>query len=195
MRTAARHANTRHDTWHVNTWHGVRGGNSRGGDGVLLGHSMHRRKKPTPWQPRFYAYFLPRAVSGRDRCKRSEEPRARGRQCVQRHLTLGNHSGFRRLRNAIWPKYGRDSDRSGSNSSYAICCIAAKWITKRTLRRDHQARSTFQGFRWWGRKDSNLRSHEAADLQSAPFATRDTPPFQGPSRVLSAAYWRTSARR
>ena len=30
--------------------------------------------------------------------------------------------------------------------------------------------------RWWGRKDSNLRSHKAADLQSAPFATRDTPP-------------------
>ena len=29
-----------------------------------------------------------------------------------------------------------------------------------------------------GRQDSNLRSHEAADLQSAPFATRDTPPFQ-----------------
>lgn len=34
-----------------------------------------------------------------------------------------------------------------------------------------------QGEAWWGRKDSNLRSHEAADLQSAPFATRDTPPF------------------
>src|SRR5579863_867814 len=31
---------------------------------------------------------------------------------------------------------------------------------------------------WWGRKDSNLRSHEAADLQSAPFATRDTPPLR-----------------
>src|SRR3954454_9673620 len=29
---------------------------------------------------------------------------------------------------------------------------------------------------WWGMQDSNLRSHEAADLQSAPFATRDTPP-------------------
>ena len=29
---------------------------------------------------------------------------------------------------------------------------------------------------WWGRKDSNLRSHTAADLQSAPFATRDTSP-------------------
>ena len=29
---------------------------------------------------------------------------------------------------------------------------------------------------WWGRKDSNLRSHKTADLQSAPFATRDTPP-------------------
>src|SRR5665213_1071427 len=30
---------------------------------------------------------------------------------------------------------------------------------------------------WWGKKDSNLRSHKTADLQSAPFATRDTPPF------------------
>src|SRR3981189_798569 len=29
---------------------------------------------------------------------------------------------------------------------------------------------------WWGKKDSNLRSHKTADLQSAPFATRDTPP-------------------
>ena len=35
---------------------------------------------------------------------------------------------------------------------------------------------------WWGRKDSNLRSHKTADLQSAPFATRDTPPLQ-PSRA------------
>src|SRR3569623_1858939 len=31
--------------------------------------------------------------------------------------------------------------------------------------------------RWWGKKDSNLRSHTAAELQSAPFATRDTPPL------------------
>src|ERR1043165_578547 len=30
----------------------------------------------------------------------------------------------------------------------------------------------------WGRQDSNLRSHKTADLQSAPFATRDTPPSQ-----------------
>jgi hypothetical protein len=38
---------------------------------------------------------------------------------------------------------------------------------------------------WWGRQDSNLRSHEAADLQSAPFATRDTPPLDGsPIRPL-----------
>jgi hypothetical protein len=36
---------------------------------------------------------------------------------------------------------------------------------------------------WWGRKDSNLRSHEAADLQSAPFATRDTSPSQIPSQT------------
>ncbi len=33
---------------------------------------------------------------------------------------------------------------------------------------------------WWGKKDSNLRSHKTADLQSAPFATRDTPPSQNP---------------
>jgi hypothetical protein len=34
-----------------------------------------------------------------------------------------------------------------------------------------------QGEAWWGKKDSNLRSHKTADLQSAPFATRDTPPL------------------
>ena len=39
------------------------------------------------------------------------------------------------------------------------------------------AREASEG--WWGRQDSNLRSHEAADLQSAPFATRDTPPLDG----------------
>src|SRR5882724_13269796 len=33
------------------------------------------------------------------------------------------------------------------------------------------------GEAWWGKKDSNLRSHKTADLQSAPFATRDTPPL------------------
>jgi hypothetical protein len=42
---------------------------------------------------------------------------------------------------------------------------------------------------WWGKKDSNLRSHTAADLQSAPFATRDTPPLNvvGPSRTRNRA--------
>src|SRR5258706_14925593 len=34
------------------------------------------------------------------------------------------------------------------------------------------------GEAWWGRKDSNLRSHKTTDLQSAPFATRDTSPQQ-----------------
>lgn len=38
------------------------------------------------------------------------------------------------------------------------------------------AREASEG--WWGRQDSNLRSHKTADLQSAPFATRDTPPSQ-----------------
>src|SRR5512138_423355 len=36
--------------------------------------------------------------------------------------------------------------------------------------------SRFASEGWWGKKDSNLRSHTAADLQSAPFATRDTSP-------------------
>src|SRR3954465_8733789 len=42
---------------------------------------------------------------------------------------------------------------------------------------------------WWGKKDSNLRSHKTADLQSAPFATRDTPPFNhiaSPTAELAA---------
>jgi AcrR family transcriptional regulator len=39
-----------------------------------------------------------------------------------------------------------------------------------------QRPKTAAGSIWWGKKDSNLRSHKTADLQSAPFATRDTPP-------------------
>jgi hypothetical protein len=45
-----------------------------------------------------------------------------------------------------------------------------------------------QGEAWWGKKDSNLRSHKTADLQSAPFATRDTPPLNpitGPSAEMA----------
>jgi hypothetical protein len=44
------------------------------------------------------------------------------------------------------------------------------------LRRGSLARFASEG--WWGKKDSNLRSHKTADLQSAPFATRDTPPLK-----------------
>src|SRR5580692_4684231 len=43
---------------------------------------------------------------------------------------------------------------------------------------------------WWGKKDSNLRSHKTADLQSAPFATRDTPPLRphrNPPAEMAAA--------
>ena len=47
-------------------------------------------------------------------------------------------------------------------------------IAYRQTRRNRNYRTTSK---WWGRQDSNLRSHEAADLQSAPFATRDTPPL------------------
>src|SRR6266481_2040557 len=49
------------------------------------------------------------------------------------------------------------------------------------MRELHGNQSDFRllEIKWWGRQDSNLRSHEAADLQSAPFATRDTPPLAG----------------
>src|SRR6266702_5661151 len=57
----------------------------------------------------------------------------------------------------------------------------------RGLRRGSLARVASEG--WWGRKDSNLRSHTAADLQSAPFATRDTSPSNSvrrpPARVAA----------
>jgi hypothetical protein len=59
-----------------------------------------------------------------------------------------------------------------------------------------------KGEAWWGKKDSNLRSHKTADLQSAPFATRDTPPLnsigthrrnggtQAPDDVKTGRRWR-----
>src|ERR1700728_4710023 len=46
---------------------------------------------------------------------------------------------------------------------------------------------------WWEREDSNLRRRKPADLQSAPFATRDTlprhsgPPWTG--RPAEGAVW------
>src|SRR5512138_1074631 len=50
--------------------------------------------------------------------------------------------------------------------------------------------SRFASEGWWGKKDSNLRSHTAADLQSAPFATRDTPPSN--NIASPTAWWRRS---
>jgi hypothetical protein len=47
-----------------------------------------------------------------------------------------------------------------------------------------------EGEAWWGKKDSNLRSHKTADLQSAPFATRDTPPLN--SIATHPPKWRRS---
>src|SRR5215471_13319906 len=44
---------------------------------------------------------------------------------------------------------------------------------------------------WWGRQDSNLRSHKTADLQSAPFATRDTPPSQQRQQFVRPRWRRT----
>jgi hypothetical protein len=55
------------------------------------------------------------------------------------------------------------------------------------------AREASEG--WWGKKDSNLRSHKTADLQSAPFATRDTPPLEPhrrpPAQTAAGRPWMT----
>ena len=40
---------------------------------------------------------------------------------------------------------------------------------------------------WWGKQDSNLRRRTPADLQSAPFATRDIPPRAFRASVASLA--------
>ena len=63
--------------------------------------------------------------------------------------------------------------RDGSNPVASSCFQGlVTWISRRGFRE-----APLREASWWGRKDSNLRSHEAADLQSAPFATRDTPPL------------------
>ena len=62
------------------------------------------------------------------------------------------------------PSFGLQRD---SLSLLRLALGARAWLA--------EAREASEG--WWGRQDSNLRSHEAADLQSAPFATRDTPPL------------------
>jgi hypothetical protein len=56
---------------------------------------------------------------------------------------------------------------------------------------DLAAPDSAAGTAWWGRQDSNLRSHEAADLQSAPFATRDTPPSQQRQQIVRKKWRRT----
>src|SRR5262245_37560947 len=70
----------------------------------------------------------------------------------------------------------RDSLRSFRYETAGLACPAV-------------AREASEG--WWGRQDSNLRSHEAADLQSAPFATRDTPPSQQRQQIVRKKWRRT----
>ena len=53
------------------------------------------------------------------------------------------------------------------------------------------AEARFASEGWWGKKDSNLRSRKTADLQSAPFATRDTPPS---NNIASPTAWRRRIR-
>ena len=75
-----------------------------------------------------------------------------------------------------------------ARSVYAFALLKLR----RTLFRSHGLRMAAprvarKGEGWWGRKDSNLRSHEAADLQSAPFATRDTSPLNSIATTAETA--------
>jgi hypothetical protein len=89
-------------------------------------------------------------------------------------------SSFRFLRNADqlihFPAHRRESlkPRPGDDQDGARVSMDCVWIGTKKAMLNEPVSPGNQG--WWGRKDSNLRSHEAADLQSAPFATRDTPP-------------------
>src|SRR5258708_6974251 len=58
---------------------------------------------------------------------------------------------------------------------YAFACAPLKLHRRahrpKGLSRGCTTRSP-QGEAWWGRKDLNLRSHEAADLQASPVLTK-----------------------
>ena len=73
--------------------------------------------------------------------------------------------------------------RDGSNPVASSCFQGlVTWISRRGFRE-----APLREASWWGRKDSNLRSHEAADLQSAPFATRDTSPLNSIATTAETA--------
>jgi hypothetical protein len=83
------------------------------------------------------------------------------------------------------PRVRRWTERHAANlPAFALQASARQpslsSLRQAVLARRAEARAASEG--WWGRQDSNLRSHEAADLQSAPFATRDTPPEPSRSR-------------
>ena len=64
-------------------------------------------------------------------------------------------------------------------TNHISICLAEKLAATARLRPVGFGVAAFSRFAsegWWGKKDSNLRSRKTADLQSAPFATRDTPP-------------------
>src|ERR1700736_1090230 len=73
----------------------------------------------------------------------------------------------------------------GHRSAFRFCAVWPAALLRRgfgghpvsQFRRMPILRSASRETGWWGKKDSNLRSHKTADLQSAPFATRDTPPL------------------
>ena len=82
-----------------------------------------------------------------------------------------------------WPKRASAWQPSLASRALVRLRFRCAQATPDTLRPDRlrlaAPRVARQGEAWWGKKDSNLRSHKTADLQSAPFATRDTPPLDG----------------
>jgi hypothetical protein len=74
-------------------------------------------------------------------------------------------------------------------SGYGATAFARFALERLGLACPAVAREASEG--WWGRQDSNLRSHKTADLQSAPFATRDTPPSQQRQQFVRPRWRRT----
>jgi hypothetical protein len=108
-------------------------------------------------------------------------PMEQGRACCRRHRTMPDWSQYRSVdRGARCPRCLKFQGAAISGFQCGWSSREQRWLACRAMACNTWpacravAREASEG--WWGRQDSNLRSHEAADLQSAPFATRDTPP-------------------
>lgn len=123
--------------------------------------------------------------------------RARIRSCCRRRRRCWTSSAPRELNScrapmagfaSPVPRFAPGGDGAECPSRPALDQDAHGWrLACQAVARSDRARLRPPGFGgaafslaregWWGKKDSNLRSRKTADLQSAPFATRDTPPL------------------